>query len=186
MMRSLLMLALPGASAIHLGGPMNDAMVACRAANCPDFTLMSPDANVAGTGLPLTMFLAPPMNANPFIYDMEYALNVFGFTDNGARTPGEFSYRAAAGTPQNLTATSTEDQSAGFACMCEKCGAMVEAIFQPVGRWACAAVGFDLPCQSEFDACQAATTRPDGYTGSAAGMDIAYPPVSRYRLLACA
>merc|ERR1719230_1720894 len=55
--------------------------------------------------------------------------------------------------------------------MCQNCGAMVEAIFQPVGRFACAAVGHELPCQ-------AATTRPAGYSGTAADMDITYPTIS--------
>ena len=184
-MRSLMLLGgLLPAGAVHLAGPMNDAMVACGAANCPDFmALMGPNGDVAGTGLPLSAFLAPPLNAVPFIYDMEYALNVMGYTKGGARTPGSFNYRATANSadnpvPQDQTATATVDTTAIFGCMCEKCGGMVEAIFQPVGRAVCAEVGFPLPCQTEFDACQAATSRPTGFTGTAAGMDIEYPPVS--------
>jgi hypothetical protein len=187
MMRGLMLLGLPAAaSAVHLSGPMNDAMVACGMANCPAFmALMAPGADIQGTGLPLSAFLAPPLNAVPFIYNMEYALNVMGYTAGGTRTPGEFSYRntnnsPGAPVPQNLTATATTDHSAAFGCMCTNCGAMVEAIFQPIGRSVCQAVvpASPLPCQTEFDACQAATTRPDGYTGTAADMNLAYPPVS--------
>ena len=185
MMRNLILLGLPaGATALHLSGPMNDALGACRIAYCPEFTLASPDANIQGTGLSLPAFLAPPLNAVPFIYDMEYALNVFGSTAGG-RTPGPFNYRAAPDQPQNLTATPTTDYGPAMACMCEKCGAEVEAIFQPVGRAVCQAVAPEapLPCQAEFDACQAATTRPEGYTGTAAEMNISYPPVSTDPLL---
>ena len=179
MMRSLMLLGLPaGASALHLSGPMNDAMIACGQANCPEFmALMAPDADIQGTGLHLAAFLAPPLNAVPFTYDMEYALNVFGSTAGG-RTPGPFNYRVEPGQPQDLTATPTSDHGPAMACMCEKCGAMVEAIFQPVGRFVCQEVGFDLPCQAEFEACQAATTRPAGYSGTEAGMDVVYPQVS--------
>ena len=187
MMRGLMLLGLPAAaSAVHLSGPMNDAMVACGMANCPEFmALMAPGADVAGTGLPLSAFLAPPLNAVPFIYNMDCALNVMGWTNEGARTPGPFNYRATpnspdAPVPQDQTATATEDKSAAFACMCHNCGAMVESIFQPVGRSVCQAIGADpLPCQTEFDACQAATTRPTGTTGSAATFDLVYPTVSK-------
>ena len=190
-MRSLSLLGLPLAAAVHLNGPMNDALVACGAKNCPAFMAkMAPTGNVQGTGLPLSAFLAPPFNAVPFIYQMEYALNVFGFTDGGARTAGPFNYRAAANSPENpvpqdLTATPTDDDTEIISCMCANCGAMVEAIFQPVGRAVCQAVGAPLPCQAEFDACQAATTRPAGYSGTVAGMDLAYPPVST-ATIACA
>ena len=184
MMRNLILLGLPaGATALHLSGPMNDALGACRIAYCPEFTLASPDANMQGTGLNLPAFLAPPLNAVPFIYDMEYALNVFGSTAGG-RTPGPFTYRAAPDTPQDLVATPTTDYGPAMACMCEKCGAEVEAIFQPVGRMVCAALQKPLPCQAEFEACQAVTTRPTGYSGTQAGMDLLYPTVSRER--ACA
>jgi hypothetical protein len=192
MMRSLILLGLPAvATAVHLAGPMNDAMVACGAANCPAFMAkMAETGDVQGTGLPLSAFLAPPFNAVPFIYNMEYALNVFGFTDGGARTPGAFNYRAAPNSadnpvPQDQTATATDDDTEIIRCMCTNCGAMVEAIFQPVGRAVCQAVAPEapLPCQAEFDACQAATTRPDGYSGTAAEMNIAYPPVSTDPLL---
>ena len=83
--------------------------------------------------------------------------------------------------PQDLTATPTTDYGPSMACMCEKCGAMVEAIFQPVGRMVCQALGKPLPCTDEFEACQAATTRPDGYTGTQADMNLVYPAVSRER-----
>ena len=90
MMRSLMLLGLPAvATALHLAGPMNDALGACRATMCPEFDMVAPDANIQGTGLNLAAFLAPPLNAVPFIYDMEYALNVFGSTAGG-RTPRAF------------------------------------------------------------------------------------------------
>eukprot|EP01052_Picozoa_sp_SAG31_P045298 SAG31_NODE_8215_length_1494_cov_3.767025_1_plen_413_part_10 len=175
------------ASAVHLAGPMNDAMQACGVANCPAFMAhMSSAGDIQGTGLPLSSFLAPPFNAVPFIYNMEYALDVMGYagTADSPRTPGEFLYRATpnsvdAPVPQDLTAGGADatDISGDFACMCENCGAMVEAIFQPIGRAVCGELGFPLPCQAEFDTCQAATPdgRPDGYTGSAAGLDLVYP-----------
>jgi hypothetical protein len=187
MMRSLMLLGLPAAaSAVHLDGPMNDAMVACGMANCPAFMqLMAPGADVQGTGLALSAFLAPPLNAVPMIYDMDYALNVIGWTNNGTRTPGPFNYRTTPTSPDNpvlqdQTATATDDHSAAFACMCNNCAASVESIFQPVGRAVCQAIGAaPLPCQAEFDACQAATTRPAGTTGSAATFDLVYPQVSK-------
>ena len=186
MMRSLILLGLPAvATALHLNGPMNDALGACRAAMCPEFNMVAPDADIQGTGLNLAAFLAPPLNAVPFIYDMEYALNVFGSTAGGL-TPGPFNYRATPTSPDNpvpqgLTATPTTDYGPSMACMCEKCGAMIEAIFQPVGRMVCQALGKPLPCTDEFEACQAATTRPDGYTGTQADMNLVYPPVSSQR-----
>ena len=138
-MRSLILLGLPAvATALHLSGPMNDALGACRATMCPEFNMVAPDADIQGTGLNLAAFLAPPLNAVPFIYDMEYALNVFGSTAGG-RTPGPFNYRATPTSPDNpvpqdLIATPNFDYGPSMQCMCEKCGAMVEAIFQPVGH----------------------------------------------------
>lgn len=181
-MRSLMILGwLVPAGATHPGGAMNDAMIECVAANRPDFmALMAPGADVASTGLSL--------NASPFIYDMGTARNVVGYTEGGTRTSGSVTSGSVnchatmnspdAVAPQDLTTTATIDNSAIFGCICEKRGAMVEAIFQPVGCAVCAQMGFPLPCQTEFDACQVATTRADGFTRTAAGMDIVYPPVS--------
>ena len=99
-------------------------------------------------------FASPPFNSNPFIYNMAYATAVLGL--NGAT--GNFSYRnesAATGATQDKTATATTDYTTMFACVCQNCGATIEAIFQPIGRAICKTVGQDLPCASEFDACKA-------------------------------
>eukprot|EP01047_Picozoa_sp_COSAG01_P075614 COSAG01_NODE_13011_length_1649_cov_2.258065_1_plen_284_part_00 len=159
-----------GAAANHLAGPMQDRMNACMADKCAAFSTFQTAANFAGTGMTFAAFTSPPMNSVPFIYDMDYALTAMGFKS------GNFSYRAVQGAPQNLTADSSSyNHTDVFSCMCDKCGSTLEAIFQPVGRMICTMVGYNLPCQTEFDACTAANGVGTGATGSLAGGDLKYP-----------
>lgn len=41
-------------------------------------------------------------------------------------------------------------------CVCKECSALVEPIWQPIGREACGRFSVVLPCQAELDACLAA------------------------------
>ena len=142
---------------------MASGQLFCAVANRPAFmVLTAPRVDAAGTRLPL--------NASSFIYYIEHSRNVVGYTEGGTCSIGRVNYHAIvnspdATAPQDLAATATIDNSAIFG-------------FQPVGCAGCAQTGFPLPCQTEFDACQVATTRADGFTRTAAGMDIVYPPVS--------
>jgi len=66
-----------------------------------------------------------------------------------------------------VTKAVTNDVSHVMACVCSECGATLEAIFQPIGRDVCTALGVELPCADELAACEAtdATAEAALYTG---------------------
>ena len=67
-----------------------------------------------------------------------------------------------------VTKAVTDDLSAIMACMCTECGAVVEAIFHPIGRDVCTALGAELPCAAELAACEATDAVAEAalYTGA--------------------
>ena len=177
---ALLLLVAPAAVANHLLGPMDDRSKACTADKCAAFNTMNTAPNFNGLGMSFATFTRPDVNSDPFIYDMAYALNVIGYTNNS------YLYRpckdgAAGGSctdPQNLTAVPHENLTATFSCMCENCAATLEAIFQPIGRAICSAIGKDLPCAKEFDDCKKANAGKITSTGSLAAKNLKYPAVT--------
>jgi hypothetical protein len=117
-------------------------------------------------------FVAPPMNGGLFINDMNYALRTMGYLSK------PITYRKVPGGPVNSTATVNKNITDAFVCGCSKCGATVEAIFQPVGRMVCKKFGHDLPCATEMDACIKANPLPASIsTGSMATEDLKFTPV---------
>lgn len=66
-------------------------------------------------------------------------------------------------------------------CVCKQCSALVEPIWQPIGREGCGKFGVELPCQAELDACLAAGNSkevcyPDnGIYGYKKGYDLSNP-----------
>ena len=54
----------------------------------------------------------------------------------------------------------------------------MEAIFQPIGRPICKAIGYNLPCDAELTACLVANPNPASVsTGSMATKDLVVKPV---------
>jgi hypothetical protein len=112
------------------------------------------------------------MNGGLFINDMNYALRTMGYISK------PITYRKVPKGPINNTATVNKNITDAFICGCSKCGATVEAIFQPVGRMVCKKFGYDLPCAAEMDACIKANPLPASIsTGSMATDDLKFTPV---------
>ena len=180
MMRTAALAALLGAAhAKHLSGPMDDRLSGCIAERCPSFGRALNVPNFGGLGLKgpggassFGAFVSPPTNGVSFINSMPYALSAMGYSGK------PITYRQVLGGPANVTATVNANFTDQFSCACQKCAAVMEAIFQPVGRPICKAIGYDLPCDAELTACLAANPNaPNISTGSMATKDLVFKPV---------
>ena len=159
-------------AALHLSGPMQDRMNACFAENCPEVVAFLTAPNFQDTSISYGDFVNPKQNGISMTTNMQYALSAFGFIN------ATFEYKITPEQEDMLVGFPTANYTTGMQCACTKCGSTLEAIFQPIGRPVCAAMGTPLPCHAEYETCTSVNGYGPGASGSIENMDLVYPFVS--------